>query len=876
MRMLFGMVTLMAAMLLSASHALAADTQPLAVTTQLPTDVRPTHYDLAITPHARAMRFDGKAVIALDVLRPTAHITLNALDLDLTRAVLSGGPDRAHFDPPRIMQDKKAQTATFAFPASLPVGHYQLSIDYAGVVNTQAFGLFAVNYQGKQGPQRVLYTQFENADARRFFPCWDEPAYKATIALTAIVPKGEMAVSNMPVAAQDDVGSDLQRVRFAVTPPMSTYLLFFALGDFERISTRVDGTDIGLVAPRSAVAQGQFALASARAILPEYNAYFGVRYPLPKLDIVLAPGSSSSTAAMENWGAILSFEDYMLLDPAISSEMNKSTVFNTLAHEMAHMWFGDLVTMRWWDNLWLNEGFANWMALRATSKLHPEWEQDVYNVWFSEGVMGIDAQKTTHPIIEPVTSPEQGQQAFDSITYAKGEALIGMLERYIGEDAWRRGLQRYIARHAYGNTVSEDLWQAMAGETTEPVAAIAHDFTTQPGVPLLRVADATCQDGQTTVQLSQGEFSVDQPDKAPLHWRVPVIAQVIGQPRVRQLVVGGATLKLPGCGALLVNAGQSGYYHSLYSPPLLAAINANFQKLSRTDQMGEFDNAWALSMAGIQPVSEPFELVKAASPASNPMFWWDVARHLSEFDANFRTDPAARERYRRFATARLEAVFEHVGWLPKPGERASYKVLRTQLIAALATLGDARITAEARQRFLNLPKASSGDLRQNVLYVVARQADADTWNRLLAMARNEGALLVRQKLYEMLALPEDEGLATRALNLALTPEIGTNGSAMFTSVSFLHPELAFDFAVAHRVQVDAMVGPNDRAEFYPDLAWGSNDPKIIDRIQAFAAAHIAPDARSSADTVINIIRHGAEVRKRQTPQIDAWLKQNGW
>ncbi|MEW9570712.1 M1 family metallopeptidase [Rhodanobacter sp. Si-c] len=876
MRVLFGTMTLMAVMLLSASHAFAANTPPVAVTTQLPADVRPTHYDLVITPHAQAMRFDGKVVIALDVLRPTANITLNALDLDLTRAVLSGGPDHAHLDPPRITQDKKAQTATFAFPSSLPAGHYQLSIDYAGVINAQAFGLFAVNYQGKQGPQRALYTQFENADARRFFPCWDEPAYKATIALTAIVPKGEMAVSNMPVAAQDDVGSDLQRVRFAATPPMSTYLLFFGLGDFERISTRVDGTDIGLVAPRGTAAQGQFALASARAILPEYNAYFGLRYPLPKLDIVLAPGSSSSTAAMENWGAIFSFEDYMLLDPAISSEMNKSTVFNTLAHEMAHLWFGDLVTMRWWDNLWLNEGFANWMALRATSKLHPEWEQDVYNVWFSEGVMDIDAQKTTHPIIEPVASPEQGQQAFDSITYAKGEALIGMLEHYIGEDAWRRGLHRYIAQHAYGNAVSEDLWQAMAGVTTEPVAAIAHDFTTQPGVPLLRVADAKCRDGQTTVQVSQGEFAVDQPGKVPGHWRVPVIAQVIGQPQVRQLVVGSATLKLPGCGALLVNAGQTGYYHSLYSLSLLAAINANFQKLSRMDQMGEFDNAWALSMAGMQPVSEPFELVKAASPASNPMFWWDVTRHLSGFDAYFRDDPAARARYRRFASARLEAVFARVGWLPRPGELASYKVLRTQLIAALGTLDDGRIVTEARQRFLALPDASSGDLRQNVLYVVARQADADTWNRLLAMARSEKAPLVRQKLYGMLALAEDEGLATRALNLALTPEIGTNGSAIFTGVSFMHPELAFDFAVAHRAQVDAMVGPNDRAEFYPDLAWGSNDPKIIGRIQAFAAAHIAPDARSSADMVINMIRHRAEVRNRQVPQIDAWLKQSGW
>ena len=323
---------------------------------------------------------------------------------------------------------------------------------YAGKIGTQANGLFALDYDTKAGKKRALYTQFENSDARRFIPSWDEPNYKATFTLTATVPSDEMVVSNMPIATTDKLGNGLSKVTFQQSPKMSTYLLFFSLGDFERATTMSDGTQIGVIAQKGMVDQADFMLASAKDVLHEYNDYFGVKYPLPKLDNIAAPGQSQFFSAMENWGAIFTFEYSALLNPRISTQLDKQRVFNTAAHEMAHQWFGDLVTMRWWDDLWLNEGFASWMASRTTEKLHPEWHTNLDIVGTREGAMSQDAVATTHPVVQHVETVEQASQAFDSITYSKGEAVITMLEAYIGPDAWRAGVRNYIKAHAYGNT----------------------------------------------------------------------------------------------------------------------------------------------------------------------------------------------------------------------------------------------------------------------------------------------------------------------------------------------------------------------------------------------------------------------------------------
>src|SRR5207342_1938469 len=474
-------------------------------TTQLPRNVRPTHYTIAVVPNAQALTFTGNIKIALDVLQPTDKIVLNAVDMTFPKATLTGAKGKAM--TAKVNTDKDAQTATFSFDKPLEAGSYVLELDYTGKIGTQANGLFAIDYENKQGKQRALYTQFEASDARKFIPSWDEPNYKAVFDLSADVPKEHMALSNMPIAQAKDLGNGLQRVTFQTSPKMSTYLLFFGVGDFERATKQVGPTQIGVVAQRGAVDQAKFALDSSADVLKEYNDYFATPYPLPKLDNVASPGRSQFFGAMENWGAIYTFEYALLLDPTISTQSDKQGVFSIAAHEMAHQWFGDLVTMSWWDDLWLNEGFATWMAARTTQKLHPEWNTALYAVGGREAAMGRDSV---------------------AITYQKGGAVISMLEGYVGADAWREGVRAYMKKHAYGNTVSDDLWRAVQDAAGKPILDIAHDFTLQPGIPLIRVESATCANGKTTLQFKQGEFTRDRPDKHALTWRVPVIAQGLG------------------------------------------------------------------------------------------------------------------------------------------------------------------------------------------------------------------------------------------------------------------------------------------------------------------------------------------------------------
>ncbi len=860
---------------------LAATPDGAAATTQLPTAVRPTHYDVAIEPDAKTLAFSGKVSIRIDVLQPTASITLNALELSFTSARLSGAATGKVFATPGIKIDTSNQTATFDFGQAIPVGSYQLALEYTGKIGTQAAGFFAIDYDTAAGSRRALYTQFEAADARRFMPCWDEPAYKATFALQATIPAGQMAVSNMPSAREVDAGGGRRRVEFQTTPKMSSYLLFFAAGDFERLTNKIDGTEHGIVTQKGALPQAAFALESSVRILREYNDYFGIPYPLPKLDNIAVPGSSQFFGAMENWGAILTFEQYLLLDPAISTQADKQGAFATQAHEMAHQWFGDLVTMRWWDDLWLNEGFASWLGDRTTVRLHPEWNTALEAVNSREAAMRLDALKTTHPIVQRVDTVDQTNQAFDAITYLKGQAVIGMLEAYVGDEAWRAGVQRYIKSHSYGNTSSQDLWRAIEAASGQPIMAIARDFTLQPGVPLIRVGDAVCAAGRSHLKLTQAEFSRDQPNKDPLRWRVPVVVKSLdSNTAVRKLVSGGsASIDIQGCGPVIVNAGQDGYYRTLYTPRQFAAVTKAFASLAPVDQLGLLADSWSLGRAAYQPVTDALQLADQTPAGADPQVWNKVAGIFGDINAYYRGAPERQARFQRFAIAKLSPVLARVGWLAQSGEQDAVAILRNDLIRTLSALGDPVVINEARRRYglqSSDPAAMPAALRRTILAVVARHADGKTWDELLRAARAEKSAVIKRDLYSLLSQPLDPALVERALALALTDEPGaTTSPEMISAASNLHPDRAFDFAIANYAAVMEKLDPTSRTEFFAYLAMGSVDPAMIDKVKAYAVARLAEGSRRVADTTVAAITDRIEVRRKQLPVIDAWLTKGG-
>ncbi len=839
----------------------------------LPDDVVPLHYHITVTPDLKALTFRGEARIEVMVRAPTDRIVLNSADIVIDRATLQG-----RSRPLAVTYDAVAQTASLAVAGRLAPGPRRLSLAYHGQIFTQASGLFALDYATPTGQARALFTQFENSDARRFVPSWDEPGRKATFELTAIVPAGQMAVSNMPAAEVTALSGGLEQVRFQTTPKMSSYLLFFGLGDFERPHRMVDGVDVGVVVKRGDSARGEFALDAAAHILPYYNDYFAKPFPLPKLDLIAGPGSSPTFGAMENWGAIFYFDRDLLIDSRLSTAADRQKVYLVVAHEMAHQWFGDLVTMDWWDGIWLNEGFASWMENKVTDHFHPEWKVWLQALGEKEAAMQVDARDGTHPIITPIHDVLEAQNAFDTITYLKGAAVIRMLEAYAGDDAFRDGVRRYMRDHAYGNTVTDDLWAEMDQGSARPITGVAHDFTLQAGVPTISETAPACEDGHTRLDLTESRYAVDSAPPAAAAWRVPVTLAVAGVSEPAKVVAraGAPTpVELAGCGPVILNAGQTAYFRSRYTPGRLTALTARFGSLSADDQLGLFNDTAALAYLGESPMAEFLSLVTAVPADADPVLIEALVRRLDALDRSY-DDLPTQGAYRAWARGVAAPILARVGWEPRAGEADNATTLRSALIRLLGQLGDPDVIAEARRRFERLladPASLDAGTRQTVLGVVARRADLATWERLHALARSAGSLLEKQQLYDLLAAAEDPALAQRALDVAFSGEPPTTLSPeMIGVVSGRHPAMAFDFVATHWDEIAPLVEPNSRPYALAHLIATSADTALIDRLEAFAATRIPATGRQPLRQVEALVRYQARIRQDRLPEVDAWLR----
>jgi aminopeptidase N len=859
---------------LTSLPAHAADAVAVPERIVLPSSVIPEHYDVEVTPDAKHLSFRGRARIEVDVTRQTQSIELNAADLSFERVALSG-----RTEAPKIALDAEQQTATFAFATPLSPGRYVLSIEYRGKIYQQASGFFALDYVGDGGAtKRALFTQFENSDARRFLPCWDEPARKATFTLTAIVDAKEMAVSNMPIAKTESAGTGLKRVHFAQTPKMSSYLLFFGTGDFERLHRMVGNVDVAVIVKRGDAQRGRFALDFAAQLLPYYNDYFGTPYPLPKLDLIAAPGSSEFFSAMENWGAIFYFERDLLIDAQLSTEDDRQNVAVVVAHEMAHQWFGDLVTMAWWDDLWLNEGFASWMENKATDHFHPQWRLWLQAQSAVQQAMNTDAANGTHPIITPIKDVLQASGAFDSITYEKGGAVIRMLEAYVGEDAFRAGVRRYMHDHAYGNTVTDDLWNEIDAVSPKKISDVAHDFTLHAGVPLIAAQAAQCDHGQLRLALTQTRFAIDDSGKTGRQvWHVPVAVQSLGSATGIHVIVSGAAAAtgttLAGCGPALLNVGQTGYFRSRYTPPAFAGLAEHFQELAAADQLGLLNDTEALASVGQVPMAQFLSLATRLPANGEPLIWSDLAQSLVSLDKRY-AGRANQGAFREYARNLLQRPLAQVGWDAPRGEADNVESLRATLLSAMGRFADPAVVAEAKRRFkefVETPSRVSAAQRSIVLGIVATNADGATWDKLHALARTAGTELEKRDYYRLLGAAEDPRIAQRALDLALTQEPAvTLRPLILDSVARDHPELAANFAIAHWDAIAPMLESDSKAQYVPNLAGGSGDLSMITRLNEFAAGHIPASARGSLEMAIARIRYNVQIGTRLA-DIDRWI-----
>ena len=840
---------------------------------RLPGGVTPLHYEIRIVPDAEALSFEGRAVIDLEVRDATRVITLNALDLAIARADLDGVPVSA------VGIDADDQTVRFELAGPVAPGRHRLAVDYSGKIYTTAMGLFAVDYDTPAGKRRMLTSQFQVADGRRFAPMWDEPAAKATFALEVVIPAGQVAYSNMP-AVDTRIEGDRQRVRFATSPRMSSYLLHLSVGELDRLAQPIAGVDAGIVTRRGAAETGRYALEATARLLPWYNDYFGTPYPLPKLDQIAVPGSSQFFGAMENWGAIMYFEPYLLVDPKRSSTSDRRTVFAAVAHEVAHQWFGNLVTMEWWDDLWLNESFASWMEGKVEAALLPGNKPALQFVNDTrEFALRRDASAATRPIVRPVPSVEAANQAFDAISYSKGPAVLNMLEDFVGEAGFRDGIRRYIRAHAFGNAVTEQLWSELAAATGQPVKEVAQDFTLQPGVPMVTVETAACRDGRTPVTLAQQRFETGAKDPQPYTWTIPVRLRSTEGDTVTAVRLGKdgkpVTTEVDGCGAVVVNTGQAGYFRTRYAEADLVRLRAAFGGLDEIDRLGLLNDAWSLGEAGELPVTRYLDLASVVTVDSDPLILLQLTRTFARIDRLFEGSPE-QGAWRAHARARLQPAFTRVGWLPVEGEGDNVALLREQLVHVLGRLEDPIVLAEARQRFARAaraPDALPPAIRTAAIHVVARHADAATWDEIRRRATAAAEPVEQQELWRALGAARDPALAARTLEFAISPEAPRDSAvAMIAQVSYEHPELAFDFAVRHEEMVLALVEASSRNSFIPLLAAQSFDPAMVEKVRAYAERALPADARQSADTAMADIRYRADVRAKQLPVLERWVQ----
>ncbi|HLG21337.1 MAG TPA: M1 family metallopeptidase, partial [Candidatus Manganitrophaceae bacterium] len=448
------------------------------VSGRLPESVRPDLYRINLNIHPDEKRFSGEVTIDVKIQKPVASITLHALELEIGRAAVNG-------QPARVTSDPASETVTLAPPQPIPAGAARLTLSFSGRLNRQLRGL----YEARAGGETYAFTQFEATDARRMFPCFDEPAMKARFQLTVAIPSHLSALSNMPAAKITEEG-EVKTVAFDETPVMSTYLLALGVARLESKEIDVAGTRVAVWAVPGQLPLGAFALKVTSAVLPLLNDYFDLPYPYPKLDLVSVP--DFAMGAMENWGAIFFRDSRLLLDETLASTATQRIVANVITHEIVHQWFGNLVTMVWWDDLWLNEAFATWLAVKIVDQWRPEWNSWVEFQQEKQIPLGVDALESTRPIRAEVANAAQIEEMFDALTYEKGAACLRMIERFLGEEAFRAGIRRYMKKYQFQNVTAEALWTELSEASGRPVSAIAQDWFTQPGFPLvtLQAADS--------------------------------------------------------------------------------------------------------------------------------------------------------------------------------------------------------------------------------------------------------------------------------------------------------------------------------------------------------------------------------------------------
>jgi hypothetical protein len=810
---------------------------------QLPKDVVPLEYRLALDLDPAKETFAGVADITVKVRRPVEAIVLNAFGLTAGEIALTG-PGGAR--PMTATDDKAKRQWRIADGRTIPPGEYTLRIAYTGIVNKAGEGLFGVAYTAEGKPARMLATQLEPIAARAVFPGFDEPSFRAVFAITVTAPSAYEVVSNMPVKSRDVQGA-LTRWQFAPTPPMPTYLVAVSVGQFDALEDSVDGIPLRILTAKGKKADARYAMDVTKKVLPFFREYFGVPYTLPKLDQIAVPGVRNG--AMEDWGFISYIEDALLYDPAKSSSETMQGVFEVIAHEIAHQWFGDLVTAASWDEIWLNEAFATWMESKATAQFNPDWQIPLNRVLTRQGVMRRDASRATRAIRSGPVYETAVFDVFDGVTYTKGGAVLGMIETYIGPDAFRRGLAAYFEGQKLSNATAGDLWHYLSLASGTDVAAVARSWTDQEGHPLLQ-ARVTCDNGKQTLELEQQRFSVDGSVDTTSLWQVPFAVSAGSAPPKRFLLAGrsGKFATGPCTAAPLFVDSSAGFFRVQYPPEHLHRLARAFPELSPSARLALLTDTFALGQAGRIPLAEYFDLLSRLRPAGDPatlVLFLQADFALSNLNGAMYGTPTQQPLH-VFARSKLGPMLDRLGWSPSPSDTAVALGLRNSLIETLGMFGDEATLRKSMDLFKaerNGGPAIDPSIRPGVMANVGRRADAEIFAELVKRMTTATRVEDGWVYASALARVEDPALAKAFLALTLGDSVPNHMVPWLPGMiagNYTHGAMSYAFALDNFDALSRKSSEQGRPHLLPGAASGFNE-------SARATALIADQKRLMGD-----------------------------
>jgi puromycin-sensitive aminopeptidase len=743
---------------------------------RLPRTVEPERYELTLKPDLETATFSGEENVRVIVHEDTDVIKCNSFELEILAAELIED-DGTKIAGTVTLDDHDTQIATIALASTARAGTATLHLTFSGILNDKLAGFYRSTYKDDEGVERVIATtQMEATDARRAFPCWDEPEFKAVFGVTLIVDDGLAAFSNGAVQESKDLGNGKRQITFDDTMKMSTYLVAFVVGPLvETDAVDVDGVPLKVACVPGREHLASFALEIGAASLRYYTNYFKIPYPGDKVDMIALP--DFAFGAMENLGCITYRETALLVDSERASRVEIERVADVVSHELAHMWFGDLVTMKWWNGIWLNEAFATFMEIKGVHDFKPSWER-----WVSFGLergaaMAVDSLENTRPIEFPVGNPEEARGMFDLLTYQKGGAVLRMLEQFIGEEEFREGISQYLNKHAYANAETSDLWDALEASSDQPVRSMMDTWILQGGYPIVRVERA----GDYTVTISQKRFGYgDKRWDNPL-WHVPVgIRYGVGGEEIEQkiLLTTEQTTVAPPEGAeyMIVNSRSDGFYRVSYETELLQDLLKNVDKLDSLERFSLISDTWAACVAGDIAIADVLAVANELKTDDDPTVWGAILAPYRMLDRLVLDEQ--RPAFTAALRTLLQAQHAQLGWDKQPGENERASTLRAVIISALGALGeDDAIRAEAARRYQAMragEDALDGDLVDAVETVLASTNNHDYYEQLLAKFQDDKSTPQEQVgALQSLACFTDDRLVDRTLDMILDRTVRT-------------------------------------------------------------------------------------------------------